>query len=269
MPRLRTSTGTIWAASCSVSPAGTSSLTAAPRSSIWSSSQDASIFQPPLPEFPCDWHLGLPGCDNRLAYEAKQAGLVLENPARSLRALHLHLSQVRHYGQRQRIHGNTFGVEPGWLPGRSLWPVIACMGRLDDLRASFDSWAGQPLTSPVLVDYSCPDGSGAWARIRNPGATIVSVPNRHWFNGGEARNAGAAATAPDAVLCFLDADVSVAARFSDEILARQRDGCFLAPDGAGPGLDSALVCDRAVFDQVGGYDVNYHGLSAAAADSTC
>jgi hypothetical protein len=232
----------------------------------WSSSQDAWIFQPPLPDFPCDWHLGLPGCENRLAYEANAAGLTLENPARSVRALHLHLSQVRHYRQRQRVHGNTLGVEPGFLPGRALWPVIACMGRLDDVRDSFDTWSAQPHTSPVLVDYACPDGSGAWARARHPNATVVSVPDRRWFNGAEARNAGAAATPPDAVLCFLDAGVTVGPAFSDEILARQQAGCFLVPDAAGPGLDSALVCDRAAFDRAGGYDANYHGLAAAAVD---
>ena len=104
------------------------------------SSQDAWIFQAPIRAFAADWHLGLPGCENRLAYEAKEAGLLLENPARSVRALHLHLSQVRHYRERQRLRGQGHMVQPGWLSGPSLWPVVACMGRLDDLRASFDTW---------------------------------------------------------------------------------------------------------------------------------
>jgi hypothetical protein len=230
------------------------------------SSQDAWIFQAPIRAFAADWYLGLPGCENRLAYEAKEAGLQLENPARSVRALHLHLSQVRHYREKQRLRGNGHMVQPGWLSGPSLWPVVACMGRLADLRASFDTWVEQPRTFPVLVDYSCPDGSGAWAGARNPNATIVDVPNRHWFNGAEARNAGAAATAPDGVLCFLDADVTVAARFSDAILGGVEDGCFLVPDDLGRGRGSALVCSRAAFDSVGGYDLNYHSLSEAAAD---
>lgn len=53
-------------------------------------SQDAWIFQAPIREFLCDFHLGVPGCDNRLAWEAEHAGLVLSNPSRSLRAYHLH-----------------------------------------------------------------------------------------------------------------------------------------------------------------------------------
>lgn len=70
-------------------------------------SQDAWIFQPPLQEFFCDFPLGVPGCDNRLAWEAEHAGLTVSNPSRSIRAYHLHLTQIRHYTERQRINGPT------------------------------------------------------------------------------------------------------------------------------------------------------------------
>lgn len=61
------------------------------------SSQDAWIFQTPIREFPCDFHMGVLGCDNRLAWEAYNAGVKVSNPSRSLRAYHLHLSQIRHW----------------------------------------------------------------------------------------------------------------------------------------------------------------------------
>jgi len=70
-----------------------------------SSSQDAWIFQAPIREFTSDFHMGVPGCDNRLALEARKAGLHVSNPARSIRACHLHLSGVRHYNERDRICG--------------------------------------------------------------------------------------------------------------------------------------------------------------------
>lgn len=57
--------------------------------------QDAWIFRPPLPRFSCGFKLGVPGCDNRVAFEAKQAGLVLSNPGRRIRAHHCHASGVR------------------------------------------------------------------------------------------------------------------------------------------------------------------------------
>jgi len=229
-------------------------------------SQDAWIFQAPVPDFPADWHLGLPGCENRLAHEAAQAGLALSNPSRSLRAHHLHLSQVRHYVERQRLPGPGRGVDPGWLGAPWLWPIVTCMGRLEDVKACFGSLMEQPRSTPLLVDYACPDGAAAWVRGAHPRAAVAAVADRHAFNQAEARNLGAAAADGDAVLCFLDADVTVAPRFADEVLGRHQPGRFLVPDAAGPGLDSALVCSRAAFDQVGGYDRNLHAPAAASAD---
>jgi hypothetical protein len=74
------------------------------------SSQDAWIFDTPIAEFECDFHLGVLGCDNRLAWEAARAGLVLSNPSRSIRAHHLHVTGIRRYTGEQRLHGGTRGV---------------------------------------------------------------------------------------------------------------------------------------------------------------
>jgi hypothetical protein len=78
-------------------------------------SQDAWIFQTPLPEFFCDFSLGVPACDNRLAWEAEQAGLRISNPSSSIRAHHLHLSQIRHYTESQRLNGQTKSIPPALL----------------------------------------------------------------------------------------------------------------------------------------------------------
>jgi FkbM family methyltransferase len=73
-------------------------------------SQDAWIFRAPIRSFYCNFNLGVLGCDNRLAWEAEQVGLKVTNPSRSVRANHLHLSQVRRYGERQRLAGPTASV---------------------------------------------------------------------------------------------------------------------------------------------------------------
>ena len=87
-------------------------------------SQDAWIFEAPIRPFSCDFHLGLPACDNRVAWEAAQAGLVVSNPARSLRAYHLHLSHVRRYGEEQRLPGPTASLPAGFLgPALDLPPA--------------------------------------------------------------------------------------------------------------------------------------------------
>ena len=79
------------------------------------SSQDAWIFQTPLREFSCAFHLGVLGCDNRLAWEAERVGLALSNPSRTIRAYHLHLSQVRRYNGRSRLRGPSKAVPPALL----------------------------------------------------------------------------------------------------------------------------------------------------------
>lgn len=89
-------------------------------------SQDAWIFEAPIPKIASDFRLGVPGCDNRLAYEAERAGLAVSNPSRSLRARHLHRSTVRRYSQHDRLYGpnrlvpasflEDFGHEPSWPP---------------------------------------------------------------------------------------------------------------------------------------------------------
>lgn len=78
-------------------------------------SQDAWIFEAPLPRIACDFCLGLPGCDNRLAYEAERAGLTVSNPSRSIRARHLHNSAIHRYTQRDRLSGRVRFVPASFL----------------------------------------------------------------------------------------------------------------------------------------------------------
>jgi FkbM family methyltransferase len=91
-----------------------------------SASQDAWIFQTPIRKFPCDFHLGVPGCDNRLAWEAGHAGLQVSNPGRSVRANHLHLSGVRRYSERQRLAGPTSVVPASFLEPPRRAPESHC-----------------------------------------------------------------------------------------------------------------------------------------------
>ena len=51
------------------------------------SSQDAWIFDSPIPEFECDFPLGVLGCDNRLAWEAAAAGLILIEDVRTIQKI--------------------------------------------------------------------------------------------------------------------------------------------------------------------------------------
>jgi hypothetical protein len=145
-------------------------------------------------------------------------------------------------------------VEPVYLGAPWLWCVVPCRGRLDDVQRTIGSVATQPLSTYVLVDYSCPQGAGDWVRARHPLARVVTVAGQARFHGAHARNQGAAAADEDGILCFLDADVEVAPEFSRHVLAEFAEGSFLVPDASGLGLDTALVCSRAAFDRAGRYD---------------
>lgn len=83
-------------------------------------SQDAWIFEAPIPAVDCDFPLGLLGCDNRVAWQAEHAGLAVSNPSRSIRAFHLHLTRMRRYTADQRLYGPTRGVPAVTLEGSGL-----------------------------------------------------------------------------------------------------------------------------------------------------
>jgi hypothetical protein len=78
-------------------------------------SQDAWIFQSPILEFPCGWHLGRLGCENALAWQATNAGLRVSNPSRTLRANHEHSSGIRHWSETERLKGPYLAVPPDIL----------------------------------------------------------------------------------------------------------------------------------------------------------
>jgi hypothetical protein len=83
-------------------------------------SQDVWIFETPIREFSCDFPLGILGCDNRVAWEADHAGLIVANPSRSIRAYHLHLTGIRRYTAGQRLGGPMRGVRPEALEASTL-----------------------------------------------------------------------------------------------------------------------------------------------------
>ena len=68
-------------------------------------SQDCWMFRAPIRAFKSDWTQGVPGCDNRLVYEARAVGYKVINPILSINSYHLHASKVRYYNLSQFIGG--------------------------------------------------------------------------------------------------------------------------------------------------------------------
>lgn len=73
-----------------------------------SDSQDAWIFKGKIRNMFCDFQHGMPGCDNRLAYEMQKAGYFVSNPSKSIKTIHIHNSNIRNYAP-----GSVIDTVPG------------------------------------------------------------------------------------------------------------------------------------------------------------
>ena len=62
-------------------------------------SQDAWIFRGSLTENIGNYYMGLPGCDNRFAKELLDSGRRIDNPSLTIRAIHVHGSNLRNYSK--------------------------------------------------------------------------------------------------------------------------------------------------------------------------
>jgi hypothetical protein len=61
-------------------------------------SQDTWIFKGKIRNVRfCDFFMGIPGCDNRIAYELNRAGYRLFNPANAIQSIHYHQSDLHNY----------------------------------------------------------------------------------------------------------------------------------------------------------------------------
>jgi len=62
-------------------------------------SQDAWVFNGAVKHNIGHYHLGIPGCDNKIVWELKQAGYIVSNPSKTIHAIHLHNTQYRTYNK--------------------------------------------------------------------------------------------------------------------------------------------------------------------------
>jgi len=80
-------------------------------------SQDVWIFKTPLnlAEMFTDFNLGVPGCDNRIAYEIIKAGYLLVNPGKIIKCYHLDLTKetdiVKRTAEYMKMHSNDSVAE--------------------------------------------------------------------------------------------------------------------------------------------------------------
>lgn len=83
--------------------------------------------------------------------------------------------------------------------------ITTCMGRLDHLKQTLPRLLEQADSEVVVVDYSCPQGTGDYVAEHFPAVKLVRVEGKKTFSNWAARNAGAA-VAEGETLIFCDAD---------------------------------------------------------------
>jgi len=143
--------------------------------------------------------------------------------------------------------------------------VTPCKGRLEHLKQTLPLMAAQPGANCVVVDYSCPDGTGDWVEANFPGVRLVRAEGEPLFARSRANNMGAAAS--DAPwLAFIDADVVIDPSFTEKVLPLLKRGHYYRPRPGSDQLYGFIIVHRADFEAVGGYDEIYSGWGAEDID---
>jgi hypothetical protein len=80
-------------------------------------SQDCWIFTAPLNVniSDCNFKIGIPGCDNRIAYIIKKSNYILTNPSKTIKTHHLHTSNIRTYDRSTVVKGPYVYISPTYL----------------------------------------------------------------------------------------------------------------------------------------------------------
>lgn len=86
-------------------------------------SQDSWLFRGPVRNVQGDFPLGVYDCDNKIAWELRQAGYEVVNPALSLRSYHHHQCGYRSYEQKP---APDYGIRPPFLyvEPENLWGIL-------------------------------------------------------------------------------------------------------------------------------------------------
>ncbi len=75
-------------------------------------SQDVWVFNGSVNCSGGNYFMGIPGCDNKIAFELKQSGYNVLNPSKTIHAIHLHETNHRTYNVKDRLHEPFHFIHP-------------------------------------------------------------------------------------------------------------------------------------------------------------
>lgn len=143
--------------------------------------------------------------------------------------------------------------------------VVTCMGRLGHLMQSAPLLAVLAPARTVVVDYACPERTGDWIETHLPAVDVVRVRDVRQFNLAAARNAGAAQVTSEWI-AFVDADVLLAADFAHTLATLDDPRTYYVVAEAPISLRGTVLCPRAGYTAVGGYDEVMQGWGSEDTD---
>ncbi len=144
--------------------------------------------------------------------------------------------------------------------------ITTCKNRLHHLKQTLPLMVKQPNAEVIVVDYGCTQGTRDWIKANYPQVKVVEVDDDSGWCLARARNLGAAEAKSDWLL-FIDADVLLQGNLSAWVFENAKPDHFYR---AGP-LKSysemgTILCTKANYSAVGGYDEAYVGWAAEDGD---
>lgn len=128
---------------------------------VWerTDSQDVWVWRGQMPQIEgADFRMGVPGCDNRIAYLFEQAGYRVENPSRTIEWRHYHKKNIHNYTQDDR-------VQP---PYKWLWPAeLNWIENLPNIKAKVGD---SQYEEAAIIDYIFANIGPEWRRFVDIGA---------------------------------------------------------------------------------------------------
>jgi glycosyltransferase involved in cell wall biosynthesis len=124
------------------------------------SSQDVWVFRAPLKPFIACFPLGKPGSDNRIVFEAQTVGLIVTNPAFSIRSHRLHLTDCRNDNLQERVPAPYLFIPPNVLTndqtGKDSSYICIRGNQKDDISLLNIKAEGLIVSLPKTVDCKIP-----------------------------------------------------------------------------------------------------------------
>lgn len=132
--------------------------------------------------------------------------------------------------------------------------ITVCKNRLHHLRETLPFMTRQSAAEIIVVDYGCPQGTGAWVREYFPQVRMVEVSDDEGLCVARGRNLGAAQAHGDR-LCFVDADIFLHRDIGLWAREEFKQGRYYrASPSAGVTAWGTFLCAREDFASTGGYD---------------